>query len=208
METGVLGLFVALLVQSPAAAAFGIVIVAALVVFITRVAWMRRHMVSRPIGAPRVDFGQLHAASAAISLTAATAIGMVLLFGPPSSALLRAAAAYGVLGLVGFLAQMVVAMEAKLLPMVAWFWAYAGGDYQVAPPSPHVMRRRSLQAAVFGAWTVGVPCLAAGMFFESAHLVAVGAWALFAGVSIGTLDSAFVVAHGFRSAAATPRHAA
>jgi hypothetical protein len=112
--------------------------------------------------------------------------------------MLRAAAAYGVFGLVGFLAQMVVAMEARLLPMVTWFWAYARSDYRVAPPSPHVMRDRSLQAIVFSAWTLGVPLLAAGMFVESARLVAAGAWVLFIGVSIGTLDNAFVVAHSVR----------
>ena len=164
LEIGVLGLFAALLIRSSMALAFGIVIVAALIAFATRVVWMRRHRVPKPVGAPRVDFGQLHAAAAAISLLAATVIGMTLLLRPVSPAMLHAAAAYGVFGLIGFLAQMVVGMEARLLPMVTWFWAYAESDYQVAPPSPHVMRDRSLQACVFGAWTAGVPLLAAGVF--------------------------------------------
>jgi hypothetical protein len=202
LEVGVLGLFTSLLTRSSMASAFGLVIVAALIAFATRVAWMRRHRVTKPVGAPRVDFGELHAAAAAAALVIAAAIGMMLLLRPVSPAMLRAAAAYGVLGLVGFLAQMVVAMEARLLPMVTWFWAYASSDYRVPPPSPHVMRDRSLQAIVFGAWTVGVPLLAAGMFVESAQLVAAGAWALFLGVSIGALDNAFVVAHGFKLAAA------
>jgi len=68
---------------------------------------------------------------------------------PQSPATLRAAAAYGVLGLPGFLVQMVVAMQARILPLVSWFWAYARTGYRVPPPSPHVMRDRSLQAIVF-----------------------------------------------------------
>ena len=68
---------------------------------------------------------RLHAASAATSLAVAVIIGLILLMRPTSPTLLRAAAAYGVLGLVFFLAQMVIAIETRLLPMVSWFWAYA-----------------------------------------------------------------------------------
>ena len=77
---------------------------------------------------------------------------------------------------------MVVAMETRLLPMVAWFWQYARSGYQEPPPSPHVMRDRLLQAVVFGGWSIAVPALAAGLFWESAQLVA-----------LGTLDNTFVV---------------
>jgi hypothetical protein len=85
---------------------------------------------------------------------------------------------------------MVVAMEARLLPMVAWFWEYAQSGYKEPPASPHAMRDRFLQAVVFAGWSIGVPALAAGLFFESSPLVGLGAWALFAGVSVGTIDNA------------------
>jgi hypothetical protein len=62
------------------------------------------------------------------------------------------------------------------------------------------MRDRTLQAIVLAGSTVGVPALAAGMFFESLHLVAVGAWALFFGVCVATLDSSFVVLQSIRAA--------
>jgi hypothetical protein len=77
--------------------------------------------------------------------------------------------------------------------MVAWFWQYARSGYQEPPPSPHVMRDRLLQAVVFGGWSIAVPALAAGLFWESAQLVGLGAWALFVGVALGTLDNTFVV---------------
>jgi len=135
-------------------------------------------------------------------------IGLTLLVVPASPRSLQTAAAYGVLGLIGFLAQMVVAMEARLLPMVTWFWAYAASGYREPPPSPHVMRDRSLQAIVFGAWTVGVPALALGMFLVSARLVGIGAWALFVGVAIATLDNVSVVAQVARMSRGRSREAA
>jgi hypothetical protein len=109
--------------------------------------------------------------------------------------MLQAAAAYGVLGLVGFLAQMVVAMEARLLPLFTWFLAYAGSGFTTPPPSPHVMRDRTRQAFVFVGWTVAVPSLAAGLYFSSAPLVALGAWSPFAAIATATIDNAIVLLH-------------
>ena len=195
LEIGVLGLFTTLLLRSVWAWLFGFAIVGGLASFAAHIFWMRRQPVSRPVGVPRVQFGLLHAASAGFWLVVAAALGLVLLLVPTSVRTLHTAAAYGVFGLVGFLAQMVVAMEARLLPMVTWFWSYARSDYKVPPPSPHTMRDATLQAIAFGGWTIGVPALAAGMFLESAGWVSLGAWALFAGVAIATLDSAIVVAH-------------
>ena len=54
-----------------------------------------------------------------------SALGVWLTVAAPSSNTLRVAMAYGVFGLVGFLAQMVVGMEGRLLPIFAWYWAYA-----------------------------------------------------------------------------------
>lgn len=109
LEIGVLGLFTTLLVRSDWALLFGATIFAGLALFAGHVAWMRRHLAPKPAGAHRVEFGILHAASAALCLIAAAAIGLALLVVPPSPRSLQAAAAYGVLGLIEFLVQMVVA---------------------------------------------------------------------------------------------------
>jgi hypothetical protein len=208
LETGVLGLFTTLLIRSAWTIAFGLATVAGLLVFAAHVLRMLHQPVSKPVGAPRFNFGLLHAAGAGASLGAAAAVGLALLIAPTSSRTLHAAAAYGVLGLVGFLAQMVVAMEARLLPIVTWFWTYAGSGYRVPPPAPRAMRDRSLQAIVYGGWTIAVPALAAGMFLESARFVSLGAWALFVGVAVATLDNAFVVAYAVRAKRAVSREAA
>lgn len=206
-EIGVLGLFTTLLLRSSWTIVFGITIVAGLAVFMAHVVWMRGHLAARPPGLRHRQFGVLHAASAAVSLAVAAVIGLTLLVVPVSAGSLQLAAAYGVFGLVGFLAQMVIAMEARLLPMVTWFWAYEASGYKVPPPSPHGMRDQLLQTIVFGAWTVGIPALAMGMWEVSARLVSVGAWALFAGVALATLDSILVVAPAVRAAGSRSRSA-
>lgn len=195
LEAGVLGLFVSLLAQSAWSLLFAIVIVSGLAAFAGHVIWMVRSPARKPIAAPRVDFAVLHAASAGVSLAIAVGIGLSLLVVPLSPSSLRAAAAYGVFGLVGFLAQMVVAMGTRLLPLFTWYWAFARTDFLVQPPSPLVMRDRTLQALLFAGWTIGVPALASGLVLESVPLVAAGAWALFAAVALGALDDVFVLAH-------------
>jgi len=207
LEIGVIGLFAALLGRSAWSIVFGIIIVAGLGVFGGHVIWMWRHRVSKPKDAPRLDFALLHAGAAGVSLIAAAIIGLLLLIRPPSVAMLHAAAAYGVLGLVGFLSQMVVAMEVRLLPLAVWLWAYSGSDYQTPPASPYAMRDTMLQAIVFGAWMLGVPSLAIGMALESSGLVAVGGWTLTAGVLGGLIDNAFVITHLFGAAASRTRAA-
>jgi hypothetical protein len=188
LEIGVLGLFALLLLRSRWAWVPALFVAGALAVFAGHVVWMLRHPAPRPAGAPRFDFAVAHAACAAGSLATALVLGVALVTVPTSSTMLRAAAGYGVLGLVGFLAQMVIAMEARILPMVSWSWAYAGTGYRVPPPSPHAMHDRSFQALVLAGWAVAVPALAAGMAFESATAVALGAWALCAAMTFATLN--------------------
>jgi hypothetical protein len=208
LETGVIGLFVSLLLRSAWTLYFGLFIVAGLIAFAGHVVWMLRHRAAKPVGLVRPDFAVLHAASAGLSLIAAVVIGVVLLVVPSTPASLHAAAAYGIFGLVGFLAQMVVAMQARLLPTAVWFWAFARSGYREPPPSPHAMRDRTLQAIVFASWTIGVPTVAAGMALESARLVGAGAWTLFAAISIAALDNIGVVRHAIWTARSLNRKAA
>lgn len=125
----------------------------------------------------------------------AAAMGLTLLVLPPSPTSLHLAAAYGVVGLLGFLAQIVIGMEQRLLPLFTWFWAYARSDFKVPPRAPLAMGDQTLQGLGFAGWAAGVPLLAAGMFRASAPLVAAGAWSLFAAVLLATLDTVFVLLH-------------
>lgn len=169
---------------------------------------MLRHPAQRPAAAPRFDFAVAHAAGASGSLLLAIPPGMTLLVVPMSTTSLHAAAAYGVFGLVGFLAQMVVGMEVRLLPMVTWSWAYARSGCRVPPPSPHDMRDRTLQVLGLAGSIVGVQALAAGLAIESAPLVGVGATALCAAVAIAAVDHVCVLSGAFGSRRTASREAA
>jgi hypothetical protein len=197
LEVGVLGLFVALLVRSGWSRVFGLLIVAGLIAFALHVVQMWRAPRPRPPAAPAIDFAVLHVGAAGVSLACSVAIGVYLLFADTTEWTLRAALAYGVFGLVGFLSQMVVAMQVRLIPLFTWYRAYAQSDFQVPPPSPFTMRDRLLQTVVFTGWVFAVPALAAGFFFNAVPLLAAGAWTLFAAVLIGAFDNAIVVSRVF-----------
>lgn len=193
LEAGVLGLFVTLLIQSLWTRLFGVLIVAGLSVFVGHIVWMVKSPAPKPPASPTIDFAVLHAAAAGASLVVAAAIGLTLLVAPASPRMLHAAAAYGVLGIVGFLAQMVVAMQVRLLPLSAWYWAYERSGFRGAPGSPLMMRDRSLQTIVFMGWVCAVPALATGFGLESAAWLSTGAWSLLVAVAIGALDNTFVL---------------
>jgi hypothetical protein len=124
----------------------------------------------------------LHAAAAGISFVVACALGLYLVFAPPSDLSLRLAIAYGVFGLVGFLAQMVVGMQARLVPLHAWYLALADSEFKGPVVPPHAMPIRSLQQINFTAWAFAVPSIAVGFALNAIPLLSAGAWTLLAGV--------------------------
>jgi hypothetical protein len=176
LEASVAGLFVSLLFQSRWTVFFGIVVASTITATAAHLIWTLRSRAPKPADGPRIDFALLHAGGAGVSLLVAIGLGLALVVAPLSPFSLQAAAAYGVFGLVGFLAQMVVAFEVRLWPL----------------------RDAMLRAVVFLGWTVGVPALAAGLFLESATFVAAGAWALLASLAIATLNAISLVAPSLR----------
>ena len=91
--------------------------------------------------------------------------------GPEGPWRLRAILAYGVFGLVGFLAQIVVGVGARLLPLYVWMTAFGGRLLDEPPPSPHELAARPVLAVVLACWLAGVPALAAGFAFDALHLL-------------------------------------
>ena len=185
LEAGTLGLFFSFLARSRAVALFAPLAAAGILAFLFHVAWMKRNPRPAPKELRRPDWGVLHAVQALLWLAVAAALGQVLAFAPASEWKLRAALVYGTLGLVGFLAQIVVGVGYRLLPIYAWMRAYEQAGFAVQPPSPHATPVRALQAANFLLWTAGVPLLAAGLGLERPPLVSAGGSALFAAVLLG-----------------------
>jgi hypothetical protein len=187
LEAGVLGLFSSFLLRSRLTGVFALLVVAGLAVFLSRVAWMKRHPKPAPKELVRPDWGVLHALQALLYLAAAAGLGIALAFSNDPAWTLKAAPVYGTLGLVGFLSQIVVGVQQRLLPIYAWMRAYQGVDFTEQPLSPHATPVRPLQALVFALWTAGVPLLALGLGLERVPLLGAGGSALFAAVVLGGL---------------------
>ncbi len=117
-------------------------------------------------------------------LLVAVAIGLVLSFGAPDDGRLPLMWMYGIAGLVGFLAQIVVGMQGRLLPLYAWYRAYAAIG---APPprAANALPSARWTRSILLCWAIAVPLLMWGL--PRAHLLVIraGALVLLAGVGLG-----------------------
>ncbi len=179
------------LLGSPAASAAGAVLAAfGVATFLGQVGWMLRHRRPPPSAQPRPDPGVVHALAALFWLAVAGVLGVWLALWPASERALAGAMAYGVLALVGFLAQMVVGVSSRLLPMAGWLWGFYAREHRDTPPSPHTAMSRRAQMAGVGLWTAGVPALAFGLATDRLPLISWAAGALALAVVIDAANLA------------------
>jgi hypothetical protein len=200
-EVGLIGFVAHALARAQASAAWAAVVAAGILLFLTRVAWMLRHRKPAPQALMRPDWGMAHALSGMLCLLASIALGVFLAAAEPSERTLQLGKLYGLLALVGFLAQMVLGVESRLLPMAAWLWSFAEGGYTDQPGSQYLWPIRRVQAAGFLAWTVGLPLLGYGLYSDSALWVRAGAGLLLF-TALASLANGAVVLR--RSAARAP----
>ena len=178
VEAGVLGLAGALLFAKPLVAPFALMTLAGLLAFLSRVLFMLRNRRPPPAERPRPDWPLAHVFQALAYLVVAAAIGLGLALLEPSDTTLRLNLAYGVCGLLGFLAQLVVGIESRLVPLASWLQGFAAGGYRDLPPSQHTAVPRAGAAAAALLWTVGVPGVGAGMALDRPGWTTAGAAAL------------------------------
>lgn len=192
LETGIAGLVWAFLNEARGLPVFAALAVAGILAFLSRVVWMLRNRRPAP-PERRSDWSVAHAIQAMACLITACGLGLYLAVSERSDTSLSLALAYGVLGLVGFLSQIVVGVLGRVLPLFAWLWGFADRAYAESPPSLHRAPVRSLQSLVFVLWTAGVPLLALGLASGRNALVSGGAWALLVAVVAGLANSIVVV---------------
>ncbi len=130
-------------------------------------------------------------------LIAAAGLGLALVIAPPAAWKTGATAVYGVFALVGFLSQMVVGMQARLLPLFAWLHANARSGHTVLPPSPYAMPERRLQQAVLALWMVGVPGLAFALYSADPVWLRGAAGVMLAAVLVKAVNDVRVVRRAF-----------
>jgi hypothetical protein len=199
LEVGVVGLVVGFLWGGRGLPAGALLAAAGIFVFLSRVVWMLRHRRPAPAELRRPDWGTWHALQAMLYLVAAVALGIHLAFAEPSEMGLRVAMAYGVVGLVGFLSQVVVGVEARILPLFGWLWGFADRGHAEMPPSLHAAPVRALQALAFYLWTAGLPLLAGGLALDRAALVSAGAGGLLVAVLASLANTATVLVRLWRT---------
>ena len=159
----------------------GVLLAAAgVAVFLWTVRWMRRHPRPAPPARPQPDWGRRHVGQALGYLALTTLAGLALTVDDAARWSTQIATFYGVTALVGFLSQMVVGMESRLLPLFQWYTRFGDSGLRMRPTSPHDMGSQRIRAAVFWLWTAAVPLLAFGMAFERVVLVGWGGWLLLA----------------------------
>jgi len=197
MEGGLMGLAVSLMLGSPAAGVFALLVAAGFVAFLSQVIWMLRNRRPPPAGLPRPDLGVLHAAQAMIYLAVSLGLGVFLAFAPSSPLTYRLAPIYGVCGLLGFLGQLVIGIEARVLPMFAAYFANRNACSAGPVVLPHQMVSRPLQWVTLLAWSAGLPILAAGLSLASASLVRSGSALLLAGTLAMSLNATFIFRYLF-----------
>ena len=105
---------------------------------------------------------------------------------------LRAAMAYGVFGLLGFLSQMIVGLETRLLPLHHWYSTFAASGFQRPVPPLQAMGNGPLRNVVFVLWFFGVPTLALGFFKVNATAVAAAGWGLLIAIALSAFDAVTV----------------
>jgi hypothetical protein len=160
VETGLLVLAVSFFWDGSGRAVGALVAASGIAVFLSHVAAMLRNRRPPPPEKPRPDYPVALALAALVNLAVATVLGLVLALHPAFDAASPIALSYGALALVGFLSQMVVAVQQRLLPLAAWLQAYADANHAHLPPSLHTTPGRVLPAVVSGAWALGTPVLA------------------------------------------------
>jgi len=185
LEVGVLGLTTSLLTGSPMAPPFGLLVLLALGLFLSRVVSMLRNRRRASRALPKPDYGVRQVFLALVSLIGAALLGALILLAPDGEWKLDALIAYGLLGLLGFFGQMVVGVSARLVPLHAWLTTPVGPDGFRPSPPPVALPSRSLERAVFWLWAVGFPCLVFGMVRQEAAVIRLAALLLACAVLAG-----------------------
>lgn len=184
MQLGVVGIVTTLLVSGQTGIGWALLTVAGLGSFFASVVWMRRHPRPAPPERPKPDWGVLHALQALIYLLVAAAVGLFLVAAPTTTWSTRLEMFYGTVALVGFLSQIVVGLEHRILPLFEWHTRFKASGFADQPPSPHTMGSQRIRATVFYLWTVGVPLLAVGFVLEDTTIVGLSGWILLSAVTL------------------------
>jgi hypothetical protein len=176
-----------------------VLIVAGLVTFVTQIRRTLKHRLPRPPALPRRDWSTWQTHGAFVWLLVAAGVGTALSIGAPAQRRLAMMWVYGISGLVGFLAQIVVGMQGRIVPLYAWYRAFAA-ESGPPPRAANALPAARFARPIFLCWTFGVPLLTWGLTTETLPAIRSAALVLFAGVVLGML----YLVHMLRAARTAP----
>jgi hypothetical protein len=96
---------------------------------------------------------------------------------------------YGIAGLIGFLAQIVVGIQGRLLPLHGWYRLFEAAGMTPPQRSAHTLPSHRLAKWILIAWSAGVPLLAAGLAAAMPALIRAGSICLLAGVVFNAIQA-------------------
>lgn len=200
LQAGLVTLTVRLVMDSQGLWLGALLISAGIASFAWHVRRMLRHRVPRPPALPARDWSawQVHAALA--WLVVAIATGLILGIQSPDEHRLSWMWMYGLTGLVGFLAQMVAGMQGRLVPLYAWYRAYASTGVLPAV-SANALPSATFARSIFLSWAAAVPFLAWGLSQANQRAIRVGAVCLLIGLGLGATYMMWMVRRAGLSAA-------
>jgi hypothetical protein len=192
LEFGI-GVIVVTLLTASAWLPMGAALIAAgLACFVRNMRAAVKHKLPRPPALPSRDWSTWQTHVAIAWLFVAAGLGVALTWPSPSPRI-GMAWVYGVAGLVGFLAQVVVGIQGRLVPLYAYYRAMTA--LAGSPPSraANQLPTAAYARPIFLLWTVGVPALAWGLATSHVGVVRLASLVLLAGVMTGGAYLAYLV---------------
>ncbi len=182
LEAGLGVLVAGILTGSMWTTAGALLIVGGLASFVAQVRLMLRQRLPPPPALVRPDWATRQTHVALVCLLIAAPLGVALPWLGSGRAMVTVSWVYGTLALVGFLSQIIVGIQGRLLPMHAWYREFEAGGFSPPPRAVHGLPNRVVAQTIFVAWLLGVPLLAAGLPLASPPVIAVASALLLAGV--------------------------
>ena len=171
LEIGTIGLAIALIARSdwtPIAAAIIIAGVASFVLQVRQIVGRKR---PAPPALPRPDWSTWQTHLAFVWLLVAACTGLLLTLPLSSNRIIDLGWIYGTAGLVGFLAQIVIGIQGRLLPLYGWYRQMESNHMRPPGRSAHTLASHGLARAVLVTWTIGVPSLVLGLTSGSHSII-------------------------------------
>jgi hypothetical protein len=126
-------------------------------------------------------------------LLVAASTGLVLTLPIPPTLMIGLGWGYGIAGLIGFLAQIVVGIQGRLLPLYGWYRMMEKANMEPPTRSAHTLGSHGLAKAILVAWTLGVPLLISGLTGAFNWMIVAGSALLLVGVALNATQAITIV---------------